>query len=42
MTKLPIAFAQELANKLHIGGYSLGETLSFHSRNAFYTPDIII
>lgn len=42
MTKLPIAFAQKLANKLHIGSYSLGETLSFHSRNAFYTPDIII
>ena len=42
MTRRPIAFAQELANKLHIGRYSLGETLSFHSRNAFYTPDIII
>lgn len=42
MKELPIAFAQELANKLGIGAYSLNETLSFHSRNSYYTPDIII
>lgn len=42
MTKSLLSFAQSFANKLHIGSCSLDETLAFHSRNTYYTPDIII
>ena len=42
MVQSLLAFAQSFANKLHVGCYSLDETLAFHSRDTYYAPDIII
>ena len=42
MAQSLLAFAQSFANKLNIGNYSLDKTLTFHSRDTYYTPDIII
>lgn len=42
MAQSLLAFAQSFANKLNIGDYSLDKTLTFHYRDTYYTPDIII